>query len=276
MRLRDGRWLNIREYGDPHGYPVVYNHGGLMCARDVEPADAAARDLGIRLIAADRPGVAGSDRKPGRLTADWEDDVEQLLTALDVRAFSALGWSLGGQYALSLGRQARAVVVVAGCLPFTGRWLDEVNQADRLLARTSTRWPWLARMMLTAIRPRGSMTTARTARMLCEADRYVLEGLPDFTAWMREGLVQPSGVVDEYRSCTMPWGFSLRDVPAPAVLWQGTEDTLVPAHWAEEILAALPNGRLASVAGAGHFVAYRHWQQVLQDALPADMPQGSG
>lgn len=267
MKLRDGRTLNVREYGDPDGEPVLYNHGGLLCSRDAAPADAAARSLGIRLIAPDRPGVGLSDRSPGRVTADWADDVGHLLESLRITRFSAVGWSLGGQYALALGRAAHRLVLVAPALPLTGRWLREVNPTDRLFARTAMRAPGMARVMLGTMRVAGPLTSRVTQRLVCAEDREVLVSLPEFTSWMNEGLAQPGGVVDEYRSTVLPWGFDVADVTCPVVIWQGEQDTLVPPHWAAVFAEQLPNAQVRAVKEAGHFLAYRRWYDVLRDTV---------
>ncbi len=101
VRLADGRWLNVREFGARDGYPVLYNHGGLLCGEDIAVAHAVAQRLGVRLIAPDRPGVGTSSVKPCRRVVDWRDDVAEILAG--VGDYAALGWSLGGPYALALG-----------------------------------------------------------------------------------------------------------------------------------------------------------------------------
>ena len=61
----NGRALGYREYGAPDGRPVVNCHGGLVCGLDVASYGDAARDLGVRIISPDRPGIASSDPAPG-------------------------------------------------------------------------------------------------------------------------------------------------------------------------------------------------------------------
>ena len=74
IRLRDGRWLGFVESGDPHGMPVLFFHG-FGTTRVVCPYDEAARQLGVRLIAIDRPGLGLSTPLPGRRLLDWPADV---------------------------------------------------------------------------------------------------------------------------------------------------------------------------------------------------------
>jgi pimeloyl-ACP methyl ester carboxylesterase len=56
--LADGRQLSYDVYGDPDGLPVIFNHG-LSDSRLIRnPDDDLTRSLGVRVIAADQPGVS--------------------------------------------------------------------------------------------------------------------------------------------------------------------------------------------------------------------------
>ncbi len=103
VRLRDGRSLGFAQYGCADGVVVVNAHGGLVGRLDVSAARPVADQVGIRLISPDRPGIGLSDRLPGRTLLDWADDIVELVDHLGVDRFSAMGWSMGGQYAAALG-----------------------------------------------------------------------------------------------------------------------------------------------------------------------------
>ena len=75
MQLPDGRALGYAEWGTPDGRPVVDLHGIPASRLAGRYADAAATELGIRLLSIDRPGIGLSDRNPGYRVADWPDDV---------------------------------------------------------------------------------------------------------------------------------------------------------------------------------------------------------
>ena len=102
LRLADGRRVTYSRFGDPDGTPVLNCHGGLMCRFDVEPCAAEFAALGAFVVSPDRPGVGGSDRKPGRSTVDWVDDARELLDALGIDRVAVMGWSMGGQYAAAV------------------------------------------------------------------------------------------------------------------------------------------------------------------------------
>src|SRR5689334_1291811 len=153
IRLRDGRTLGYAEYGAPEGLTVIYAHGGLSCRLDVASGAQAAQHAKIRLLAVDRPGIGLSDPKPGRTVVDWAADIAELKDQLRVDEFAAMGWSMGGQYALALGHalapSVTRVAVIAGGLPLTepGRF-EQMPPIDRAYMRMSQRAPWLARQCL--------------------------------------------------------------------------------------------------------------------------------
>lgn len=256
--------LDHREYGEPGGYPVVNNHGGLVCGLDISTADGAARELGLRIISPDRPGVGGSSPQPGRRTVDWPRDVAALLDSLGVTRCGAFGWSLGSDYALALGAAGVAdrVVVVGGMPPLTPARLAQLNSSDRAFTWLSHHQPVVARAIFATMGKAAAATHAATAR-LSGVDDEVVRSLAEFPEWMRVGMRQPQGVVEEYRTMSRPWGFEPADVRCAVDVWHGDQDTYVPIELGRELAAGLPDATLHEVTGAGHFLAYTRWEEVL-------------
>src|SRR5262249_46557626 len=75
IRLRDGRWLGYIDCGDPGGVPVICCHGKPGSRLDFIFNDYLCRELGLRLIAPDRPGFGLSDFRPNGSFLGWADDV---------------------------------------------------------------------------------------------------------------------------------------------------------------------------------------------------------
>jgi len=257
VRLPDGRTLDHREYGDPSGYPVVNNHGGLMCGMDIEPADATAKELKLRIISPDRPGVGDSTQLSGRTTGDWPADVGALLRSLGIDECGAFGWSLGSDYALALGAAgvANRVVVVGGMPPSTPERLARLNRTDRVLSRLSQQHPATARAAFVTMRTVAGLTHDATARM---------SGVDE----------QPQGMVEEYRAMCRPWGFDVADVGCPVDVWHGTQDDYVPIDLGRELAQQLPHATMHEVADAGHFLAYSGWADVLAPFATPARPAG--
>lgn len=99
IRLEDERTLAFYEFGDPTGPPVFVFHGGVGSRGFGLLFEAAAIDLGVRVIAPDRPGYGRSDPQPDRSLLHWPDDVSALADALALDAFGMLAVSGGGPWA---------------------------------------------------------------------------------------------------------------------------------------------------------------------------------
>lgn len=266
LRLYDGRVVVCREYGARDGWPVIWNHGGLLCGRDAETAHEAARDLGLRMIAPNRPGIGGSAHVEGRCTVDWADDVEVIADVLGVEKFGTAGWSMGGQYALACAARLRGrvtrVVVVAGAV-------EMANEEDRRFTEMSRYQPARVRSVFRTLRWIARLTPWAFGRILGNqlgaADAAVIGQLTTrrVAHWYAEAAQNMPGLVEEYIAWARPWGFRLEEVTAPVTVFRGSADTLVPEEWARRLAADVKKGRYASMAG-GHFFLQTNWRAVLE------------
>eukprot|EP00419_Tripos_fusus_P034461 CAMPEP_0172769864 /NCGR_PEP_ID=MMETSP1074-20121228/187449_1 /TAXON_ID=2916 /ORGANISM="Ceratium fusus, Strain PA161109" /LENGTH=304 /DNA_ID=CAMNT_0013605513 /DNA_START=31 /DNA_END=946 /DNA_ORIENTATION=- len=117
LKLRDGRALAWREYGDLDlGFPIFYFHGNLNSRlfqpmwSDTQEQTAAA---GARVIAVDRPGYGFSDFLPGRTYDTWPADIDELAQHLEIGVFAVLGYSSGGPNAMACAVAASAAATTA-------------------------------------------------------------------------------------------------------------------------------------------------------------------
>lgn len=272
--LPDGRTLGWAEYGDPVGFPVLYNHGGLSCRLDVASAGADAAAAGLRIIAPDRPGVATSTRLEDRDLAAWPADVVALAEHLGLERFGVLGWSFGGAYALALGHaladRVPAVVLLASVLPLDDvDGLPPLNKMDLRFLELAKEHPGRARTMFLATHELADHAPGLFGRFsvkdLAPGDQAVLVDDEErrFTQAYADATADTDGMVDEYRVFNQPWGFGPADVTVPTHVWQGTADNLVPREWGEALAERLPDATLHLVDDAGHFVGHGRWADVL-------------
>lgn len=280
ITLSDGRKLGYREFGAPNGFPIINNHGGLLCGLDIAPAEEIAKQIGARVISPDRPGVATSDLKKNRTLLDWANDVRELADQLLLEKFSSVGWSMGGQYALAcayaLGERVKRTAIVAGCLPLDNpENFAALNRMDQKLTNLSQHHSHEAELAFKALgeiaQHAPHMWYELTARGLSENDAHALEkiGAENFSKMSAPALMTAEGMVEEYRAWALPWGLALNEIHGEIFLWQGDDDKLVSPKWAETLAAQIPNAKLHRVEGEGHFLAYNnHYREILSELVP--------
>ena len=270
--------IAVTEYGDPAGLPVLAFHGAPAAGSTYAIADSAAARLGLRLIAPDRPGcgLSPAEAMPRTLTGHAVDMVA-LADRLGLERVGLIGISGGGPYAAAtaarLGTRASALALVSPVGPLADgadtiamthlqrRFFLDVPRYGRL---TRTGAALAAAMFQVA--PRA--TAALAGGLLGDADRQVLRQpaaralLVSITQdGLRQGVGGPLADLAVYGS---PWGFDPREITAPAIVWQGTEDIVVPPAGAYRLAALIPGCRLVRLPAAGHFWVLEHVEEVLR------------
>ena len=274
VRLIDGRSLGYAEYGDPAGRPLFFFHGWIGSRLDFRPNDEAARTLGVRVIAVDRPGCGLSDYQDDRTLLDWPEDVRELADQLGIGRFAIVGHSFGGPYvaacALKLADRVTRVGIVAGIAPLRRRG------ATRGMAALVRANLWLAGHVPALARP-FVVLMGHVVRRPAWVMKSALAGLPPSEV---ELLSRPefagfaTGYGEMYRTGSRgpywdaltfarPWSFSLEDVRPHVELWYGEADANVPIQMGEYYHAALPHSRLRRYPGEGHLIFYSHAPEIL-------------
>ena len=277
LTLADGRELTYDVYGDPDGTPVVFNHS-LSDSRLVRhPDETVTASLGVRMIAADQPGVGGSTRQPGRRMVDWGADMEELVDALGIERFSVLGHSGGAPHALAIpARMPDRVDRVALASPVSP--LDEpgmarllVNKDLKLIARLHHVHQLLRLASASAAR-RAMRDIPSYVEAMAEddpTDANVFLGDPARREMFEEsfgaGMQQGGEGMYEMIMALWDWGFAPEDVTTHVDLFYGDADDMLdpamPLHLAER----LPDCEVHRWPGAGHyaFVEREHWSDLL-------------
>ncbi len=262
-----GRAIQVHETGGADGPLVIFHHGtpcdGLIPAGWIEHAATA----GIRLVSYDRPGYGGSDPQPGRSVASAIDDVAAIADALGVERFAVLGLSGGGPHALAcaalLGDRVAAAAVLGTVAPFDAEGLNFFADMGRdnwvefgaTLAGRATLEPLLA----AEVRERAAAPAASVAdgiRTLISApDQAVLDG--GLTDWLHATMVRgtapgPGGWVDDDLAFVEPWGFDLRAIAVPVLVWHGRQDRFVPVSHGEWVAGAIPRAQARITDEDGH------------------------
>src|SRR5947199_3300072 len=121
IQLENGGQIAFEEYGDPRGTPVVFCHGWPSSRTMAQLTNNAARQLCVRIISPDRPGISGSSFQPNRKLLEWPPIVEGLVDHLGVTKFRMLAISGGAPYAYvtakAMPERVRAIAIVSGAPP---------------------------------------------------------------------------------------------------------------------------------------------------------------
>ncbi len=273
--------LGYAIYGDPGGQPVFYFHGFPGSRLEAQLADRVAAQLGVRLIALDRPGFGLSDFKARRTIFDWPDDVIKIADALGINRFATVGVSGGGPYAaacaLRIPQRLTAAAIVCGLGPLdTPNGTDRMIRTNHLIFFLGRRLPWLARLSLRCtayqVRRNPERMLGRIIGALPDVDKAVL-ARPEVKTAITDNIVEAfrggsSGAACELLLHTRPWGFLLKDIAVRVDLWHGEEDRSVPPTMGRYQASAIPNCRAIFCPREGHFsLAINHMEEILSGLL---------
>ena len=280
ISLADGRLLGYDEFGDPNGVPIIFLHGFGSSRVVRHPDDSIAAQLGIRMLAVDRPGIGLSTGQPGRALVDWPADVRQLVDALGLRRFGMVGWSGGGPYALACAWAMPDRVALVGLISAAAplfRGAEYMLRTHRVAIRAADHAPWMIRLAMwrwsRAQRADPERHLDDAIEGMIEADRLVLEDprlravmIGNATELYRQG---GRGLYDEALVIARPWGFPLSSVPAPVRIWHGEEDTAVPVGMGRYLARELPGARATFYPGEGHHLVYDRWREIMSELAAA-------
>jgi pimeloyl-ACP methyl ester carboxylesterase len=261
--LGDGRVMLLREYGDPHGLPVIALHG-TPASRLMYAGAKSAGSLGLRLIAPDRWGYGGTSAHPDPRLPAFAADIARLADALGITSFAVLGVSGGGPYACALASllptRTTVLALVAPVGPIGGVPGVRLTPFHQFCFRMLPHMPGTMRFIFGGFKRGLEASPQRAVRVAMvrspAPDHRVMEqpGVGErFMAMFAEGL-RPGveGAVADMRIFNRPWGLPLQAVSAPARLWIGTADNNVPIDAALRLAVAIPGCELIELKDEGH------------------------
>src|SRR5437016_11114597 len=193
------------------------------------------RELGLRLVALDRPGIGRTDPRGLRRLADWVEDAALVLDAAVAGPAALLGISAGGPFAAAcaarLGGRVHSLMLIAP-LGTPGWPVRGMAPGQRLALQAARRAPafggwFLGRLAVLARRsPRLFLRLATSE--LPGIDRRALEqpGMRDpfLTSYIEAFRRGSRGVAQDLRVLTRPWGFELGSIEVPTSIHHGDAD----------------------------------------------------
>ncbi len=282
VELPDGTQVGYAEAGDPAGPPVMYLHGSPSSRLEVgfPGIREAAENLGIRVLAPDRPGIGFSTFR-SYTVADYPRLVRSFADALGLGRFAVIGVSGGGKYACACAwgltdRVARVALVSSTCsfdLPGArATWSAD----DRRLYRLADWAPWLVHLFLAKVardvrRDRDALFPA-VERTVGGADKEVLaaqgfrEALDrDAGEAFRQG---GRGPAHDLTLEARPWGVPFEQIQMLIEIWHGEEDHVVSPEQSRILVRTLPLAAGHFVPGEGHFtLVARHARAIMRSVV---------
>ena len=262
----DGTEIHYRDWGS--GRPVVLSHGWPLNADSWESQQLFLAEHGYRSIAHDRRGHGRSTQTwVGNDMDTYADDLECLLSTLDLREVTLVGFSTGGgEVVRFLARhgsaRVRQLVLVSAVPPFMTRTSDnpeglpaEVfdalrvgSRADRSqLYRDLADGPFFGNNRAGAVVSRGVR------------DSFWLQGLQAGTRNAYECIAAFSAT--DFRA-------DLARIDVPTLVIHGDDDQIVPLAVGGGRSAELIDGaELIVYPGAPHGITDTHKEQLNADLL---------
>jgi pimeloyl-ACP methyl ester carboxylesterase len=281
FRLVDGRRIGYAEFGDPQGAAVLAIHGTPGSRFMFALTDQAARARCLRIIAPERPGYGLSDYRRVATLAHTADDMTAFADALGLDRFAVIGVSGGAPHAVAAASSMADRVALLALVSPVGPIAEcqsriRMSKLHRLIFTKMGRSEPACATFFWSVRTLVRWTPGIAYRALRQrviaSDRNVLaraEVKANLQMALKEGL-RPgiAGARQDLRLFCAPWGLALQEIDVPSVIWQGSDDTIVPPGGAYHLAETLPNCRLDVIQGAGHYWVFAQFERVL-DAVQA-------
>ena len=277
VALPDGRLLGYAEYGDLSGVPIFGFHGTPGSRFMFHLAHSVALELGIRLIAPERPGFGISTYQPGRTLASYAFDIADFADALGIQHFAVAGISGGGPYAAAcaafLPDRVSALGLVSPVGPMAGAEKPpSIGKGHYFAFRVTPRVPPLLAAVfafgryafLYAPNTIYGFIMGRASpsdwKILArgEVRRNLLQGVAE---GCRPGI---GAGMQEMSIFSRPWNVPFQEITAPAFLWQGMADRNVSVAASLSLAELVPNCRTRRIENAGHYWIFDNIAEVLR------------
>lgn len=254
LRLDDGSTLHVYDTGAGPALTVFWHHGTPNIGTPPAPLLPASKRLGVRWVSYDRPGYGGSSPKPGRDVASAASYVAAVADALGIERFAVMGHSGGAPHALAcaalLNDRVLGVVSLASLAPYDARGLD-----------------WFGGMAASGAATLRAAAAGRDVKEKHEREQGD-EYDPEFTtadmaalsgawSWMMEVVRPavahgPAPAIDDDLAYVGDWGFSPKQVAAPALFVHGALDRVAPPAHGTWLADRCPTSTLWLLPDDGH------------------------
>jgi non-heme chloroperoxidase len=259
----------IELYYEDHGSgpAVVLLSGWPLDSRSWEPQVHALLEAGHRVIAYDRRGFGKSSRPTVGYDFDTlAGDLDKLLTELDLREATLVGFSLGtGELARYIGTygtdRLKGCVFIESLAPSFGKSDENPNGVDQATVDT-------VRQAILDDRP--AWLTGLLADFL-NLDDYLGKRVSEDTVrtmWNAGAAASPEATW----ACVLTWlddfHEDIKRIDVPTLILHGTADRILSVDGqGRRLHAALPDARYVEIDGGPHVMCVTHAKEVNRELL---------
>jgi non-heme chloroperoxidase len=254
--------INLHYTDRGTGQPVVLIHGYPLSGASWEKQEERLLDAGYRVITYDRRGFGASSKPSTGYDYDtFADDLDKVLTALDLTDAVLVGFSMGtGEVARYLARhgsnRVAKAVFLASLEPYLIKTADNPTGLDQSVfdgiqaTAKSDRYAWFTQFYDNFY----NLDENLGSRISEEAVRNswnVAAGAGARASWA----VVPAWGTD-FRA-------DIQKIDVPALIAHGTNDRILPIDaTGREFTKRLPNARYVEIPGAPHGMLWTHADEV--------------
>ncbi|MFI1721084.1 alpha/beta fold hydrolase [Streptomyces sp. NPDC020489] len=287
-RSGDGRELVFDSWGDPQGHPVFLLHGTPGSHQGPRPRSMVLYQLGIHLIAYDRPGYGGSTRRRGRRVVDAVEDVRAIADHLGLPRFSVVGRSGGGPHALAcaarLPERVQSAAVLVSLAPWDAEGLDWFEGMTESNVREYRNARHNQQVLQSTLVQNADAMRANPMAVLNDLDDEMPAGDRKIVAdaGIRrmlhknfEAAIEKTadGWIDDAVAFSQDWGFDPGEITVPTLLWHGEDDVFSPVEHFKWLARRIEHATVVLQPSAAHFAAVPVLPEVLgwlRDQAQAD------
>jgi non-heme chloroperoxidase len=265
ITTKDGAKIFFNDWGT--GQPIVFHHGWPLSGDDWDAQMMFFLNQGFRVIAHDRRGHGRSSlTSTGNEMDTYASDVDEMVTALDLKEAVHIGHSTGGgEVARYVARHAKgrvAKAVLIGAVP-------------PIMLQSDTNPGGLPLSVFDGFREQLAANRAQFYREVPipfygfnRPGAKILDGVVD--NWWRQGM---TGGHKAHYDCIKAFSETdftedLKAIQVPVLVLHGEDDQIVPIADSALLSAKLlPNATLKTYPGYPHGMATIHADVINQDLL---------
>jgi len=230
FKLNDGRLLNWYEDGPENGTPLLFCTGAGMSG-SMGFGLNELKDLNIRLISPDRPGLGKSTSHSEKTLDSWCDDIKQLFAFLNLSEVHTLGFSQGSvfSFAIAAKNMVKTLTIVSGQDDFCFEPTRNLLKPDVLnfIKMVQSKDLGFIQHFSKNIDAEGFLKLIIS--MSGKDDQNFYQSEPFFSQYqscLKQGFaLGPEGYVGDLLNAMSDWGKSIENINLPVHLWYGGKDT---------------------------------------------------